>query len=96
MIAMKILETLFLSIASFVFACLFVLAIAKAIQELSEECSPWFSVSLIRFLVITIATLILLAWFTFNFVMWGKIWFKVSGPANVPHWAIVLFSDGGR
>lgn len=93
-VAVKILVSLGLSVCSFLFACLLWLAIVGMSEMLSVELPSWFSRGIIRLFAITISGMTLVVWLALNFVMWGRIWFEVSGPANVPHWALVLFSDG--
>ena len=94
MIAEKIVGALFVSVFTLGGACLIGGGIVVGAKALTEECSHWFPVLLIYLIAAKMAALVFVVWFALSFAMWGRIWFKMSGPANVPHWAIVLFSDG--
>lgn len=92
MLATKIAAFSFLSVASFGLVCLFWSGIVFGARDLSEGCSHWFPKFLICFIAAKIAVMVLIVWLAFGFSMWGEIWVEVAGPANVPHWAVVLFS----
>ena len=92
MLATKIAVFSFLSAASFGLVCLLWIGIAFEAGDLSEGFSCWLSRFLVYFIATKMAVIVLIVWLAFGFSMWGGIWVEVAGPANVPHWAVVLFS----
>lgn len=92
MLATKIAAFSFLSVASFGLVCLLWIGIVFGARDLSEGCSCWLSRLLVYFIATKVAAMVLIVWLAFGFSMWGGIWVEVAGPANVPHWAVVLFS----
>ena len=94
MIAGKIVGALFMSAITFGVACFLGGVIIAGAKALTKECSHWFPVLLVYLIAAKMAALAFVVWFALSFAIWGRIWFEVSGPANVPHWALVLFSDG--
>ena len=92
MLATKIAAFSFFSAASFGLVCLLWIGIAFGAGDLSEGFSCWLSRFLVYLIAAKVAAIVLIVWLAFGFAMWGGLWVEVAGPANVPHWAVVLFS----